>query len=58
MGEAVVYLFESSNLLAGEDVPMPTSPADVTLIRSDPAVLKNKVSSFEPEVSSARINVF
>ena len=57
-GETEVYMFESSNFEAGEEVPMPTSPVGVILIRSDPAVLRNRVSSFEPEVSSARMNVF
>ena len=58
MGEAEVYLFDSSSLVAGEEVPMPTSPVGVILIRSDPAVLKKRVLSFEPLVSSARIKVF
>ena len=42
---------------SGFVVPMPTRPLDVILIRSDPAVLKKRTSSFEPEVSSASMKV-
>jgi len=57
IGEIAVYRLESSSLEAGEEVPMPTSPVGVILILSDPAVLKKRASSSEPDVSSASMNV-